>query len=105
MSEEQIAFDLDKGLALKEIGMNLAADSKSANLTLAKEIAIQIALKDPNQECNIDLVQMIVIPMGIVLGNSAGSVFKDKRWEFSGKWIPSSRISNHGHSVRVWRLR
>lgn len=40
-----------------------------------------------------------------LLGNAAGSIFRGKSWEFTGEWRKSTRTTNHGRYIRVWRLK
>ena len=34
-----------------------------------------------------------------------GSLFKSKEWEFTGRWVTSSRPENNGRQQRCWRLK
>lgn len=98
-------FDLAAGESLKEMGMLFAATSRLQELEIARKIAREIAVASPDRTCDADQVQVRLIEMGIDLGNSAGSLFKDARWVWSGKFRKSSRKSNHARIIRVWKLR
>lgn len=102
MSEQ---FDLFEGIKLKEEGQNKAALSKKYILELAREHAYKIALNNPLRECSIDDVQRIMIKDGIDLGMAAGSVFKGKDWEHTGKYVRTHRKSSHARNISVWRLK
>lgn len=105
MNNQLDLFDLSLGLLSKEHGMSLAASNKRAQLEFARSVAREIAMNSPLRECYIDPVQKVCIERGISLGNAAGSVFKSPEWTFTGKFVRSSRISNHASIRRVWRLR
>lgn len=101
-------FDLPQGQELKEKGMDLAADNRAQALASAKRLAIDIATRNPNRECCIDDVQKALINLGYVpgvLGMAAGSVFKGRRWIFSGRWVQTERSSSHARDIRVWILK
>ena len=38
-------------------------------------------------------------------GNWLGSVFKQKRWAPTGRWVQTSHKGGHRRAVREWRLR
>ena len=96
-------FDLDRGERLKKDGMEKAEDNAKTALQLAREIAVEYALSH-NRLCHADVVGRILKSRhGIdTLGPAAGSLFKTKNWEFTGQWIKSARITNHGRMIRVW---
>jgi len=39
------------------------------------------------------------------LGNSAGGVFRDKRFEWTGRYHKSERIWANGNELKIWRLK
>ena len=39
------------------------------------------------------------------IGNAAGSIFRDPRFEFTGQRRKSAVVIGHGNMIRVWRLR
>jgi hypothetical protein len=101
---QKCIFDAQMGRMAKEEGMNLAAENKRYALIFARDIAEEIALKSPTRECTTDDVQKIIIAKGINLGNAAGSLFKESKWKFTGRFVESHRVSNHGRLLHVWRL-
>lgn len=99
------------GIQLKLDGMKRAKRKRSLVLQQAKLIAGRIAARRQSRECSIDDVYeyMENVYEGLhfhprALGNAAGSVFKGSEWEFV-RFEPSTRPSNHGRIIRVWRLR
>jgi hypothetical protein len=105
MSDQQ-TFDWDKAHRKKKEGMTLAADHRMRLLEHARDIAEVIA--DQKGTCTADDVQRELIVQGFepsLLGNAAGSLFPRSRWEFTGAWKSSQRVSNHAHQNRVWRLK
>ncbi len=87
---------------LKESGMNEAATNRSETLQIARNVAVEIAQSNYNY-CHAGLVLDRMERLGMPhLGNAAGSIFKGKHWNFSGKWIKNKRKSAHSRYVRVW---
>ena len=99
-------FDLAKGRKRKEEGMALAADNQLDWLQVARNIAVEIAKRDPNRCCNADAVGLELYKRhGITtLGPAAGSLFKEPHWEFTGQRVLSKRKSNHARELKLWRL-
>jgi hypothetical protein len=101
-------FDIVMGEHEKRQGMSNAEHSqKSSLLEKARDVAERLALADPNRLCNADDVGVAMQDMGITgsLGPAAGSLFKGKKWEFTGQRIRSRRTSNHAREIKVWRLK
>jgi hypothetical protein len=98
-----MSFDLQQSLAFKELGMGLAADAAEEPLKKARSIAFQIA-RSGSRECDSDQV-FKGLGEGFPTGPWAGSIFKGQDWEFTGKRIRSSRISNHAREIKIWKLR
>ena len=99
-------FDADRAEQHKVSGMAAAANKRETALALAKTLAVEIAIEKGT--CTADDVQAALIAKGYDssdLGAAAGSLFKGKRWEWTGEWVPSQRVSNHKRMLRVWRLR
>jgi hypothetical protein len=98
-------FDAQRGEDLKHAGMAAAAEADGAALIVAREIAERLATENTNREITADEVQAVLIMRGYQpLGASAGSLFKGKKWEFTGRWQASARTTNHKRQNRVWRL-
>jgi len=105
MSQE--IFDLEKGEALKEVGINLASESKEDLLYLARSIALEIgATKEfvTNDDIAFEMDKRGV-PFEL-LGPAAGSIFrKQKCWESTGSYVKSRRPRNHAAIISVWKLK
>ena len=90
-------------------GVGAAAVSRKHVLRLARQACVEAALARAVRTATADDAQKWLISQGYssdYLGNAAGSLFTDKdTWEFTGQWLPSQRVSNHGHKNRVWRLK
>lgn len=95
-------FDWGQTHAQKEAGQELAVKAKGANLAKAREIAQMIARE--YGQVNADQVGQELARLGIPTGPWMGSLFKGKEWEFTGQFVRSTRITNHGRLLRVWRL-
>jgi hypothetical protein len=103
---DAVTFARQIGEQQRVSGMALAARSRAEVLRLARGIALTIERHAGT--VTADEVQAGLIAAGFNpsdLGNAAGSLFRGKEWEFTGQWRASSRVSNHGHKNRVWRLK
>ena len=88
---------------LKDRGITLAAENRSKTLRLCREYLYELAHRQ--ETVTADDAQRYVENANLSpLGNAAGSLFRERHWEFTG-WEPSKRTSNHTHLNRVWRLR
>ncbi len=97
-------MSLEQGLVLKEKGMTIAAEQRSKSLRLARAYLYDLAHRQPT--VTADDAQAFIDRAGLVgLGNSAGSLFAEKHWVWTGEWEPSNRTTNHAHLNRVWALR
>lgn len=102
-------FNGDEGERRRSDGMDIAAVSRRHVLRLTRHACVEAALARADRTATADDAQKWLIDQGYssdYLGNAAGSLFTDKNtWEFTGQWLPSQRVSNHGHKNRVWRLK
>jgi hypothetical protein len=99
----KLAAAREEGERLKRQGMERAATSGAHLLGIAREMAFDLARKDGG-ECNADRVAAAMQAEGYPpLGNSAGSLFTDGNWEWTGKFIKSSRQHTHANLLRVWK--
>jgi len=102
-------FDGEEGERRRSDGMGTAAVSRKHLLRLTRHACVKAALARTVRTATADDAQKWLIDHGYssdYLGNAAGSLFTDKdTWEFTGQWLPSQRVSNHGHKNRVWRLK
>lgn len=87
------------GLQLKQTGMTRAARKRNADLELARNFLVRLAMQRPGREVSADDVS------GFELGNAAGSLFAEKLiWKWSGKFVPSAIPSNRCRYIRTWIL-
>lgn len=89
-------FDAAASEALKEAGMELAADNR--DLATARRIVRNVAASRTSLEATAD-------DNPIDLGPAAGSLFFGEEWEFTGRRVKSARITNHARELKVWRLK
>lgn len=89
---------------LKHRGKTFAALNRADALAAAKLAAYDLAF-DKGEVTADDVYQALDLLDQEALGNAAGSVFKGKDWIWTGEWRASTRVSNHGRFLRVWRLR
>lgn len=98
-------FDAAEAKRRKHEGMTAAADARHQLLTHAQAIARRVATDLGN--VTSDDVALVMQRRGLQyadLGNAAGSVFRTD-FEWTGKVIPSARVSTHGRMIKVWRLK
>ena len=100
-------FDARQGEQLKFSGMETAAISHKSVLKLARNIAKDIAGGRVNREVSSDDVGKILsVKYEIAsLGPAAGSLFRGKDWEWTGRFKKSERVSNHSRRIMIWRLK
>ena len=107
--ERDSLFNAVEAVRRKEAGVALAAGNRTHLLAYAKGVARDLALRNPLRETNADEVQRhLHAVLGAVpgdLGPAAGSLFRGKDWEFTGKRIRSVQVRNHCRELKVWRLR
>lgn len=106
MVVQPLQFDLIKAETGKRKGMELAAEHRAHALMRARQIGLELGREYTN--VHADMVMRRLIAEGIhpsQLGNAAGSIFKGLKWEFTGDWYKSRRISNHCRWIRIWRLK
>lgn len=105
MTQTDFVFDRTESNRRKARGMAVAADHAPYLLEKARGIAREIAAKQGT--VNADEVSMELARLGWpdCLGPAAGSLFKTKDWEFTGQFVPSTRVTNHSRLLRVWKLR
>ena len=112
MSAIQPMLDFDRRTFSEEIsqvakyvGMRSAAMSHKEVLEAARNAVRLVALSRTSRTATADDAQKFAAQAGMDLGNGAGSLFRTDDWEFTGRWEPSTRVSNHGRFNRVWRLK
>jgi hypothetical protein len=101
-------FDLFEGEKAREAGISQAAQSKNPLLNKVRAHLCVLAASRSNRCVTADDATKFLVEIGekeTALGNAAGSLFNSSEWEPTGCWTPSTRVTNHARSVRVWRLR
>ena len=91
----------------KDNGMKLAANSNKLFLLKAREYAFTVACRHPESEVDVETVRQEFMRIsGIrITGNWLGSLFKDGRFEFTGKWRKAEHQGSHARVTRIWRLK
>ncbi len=107
MTQTDMVFNLSLGQALRDMGLESAQEARRDALELGRAYCRKAALsRSGSLTATADDAalgfQLAGLPPDL-LGNAAGSLFKGSEWEFTGKWVPSARTSNHGRYLRVWR--
>lgn len=98
-------FDLPAALEARDTGIKAAASQRSALVVLAREIAVMIAARDGSVNADQVVAEMVRRGYGIhALGNAAGSIFRDRRFRFTGRFVQSERVHARGNMLREWRL-
>jgi len=100
-----LTFNAKESRDRKRIGMTRAAVNRNVLLDKAREIARFLAQRDG--ETNSDAVSQELMQRGYpdCIGPAAGSIFKTRDWVFTGRFVNSTRITNHSRLLRVWALR
>lgn len=96
-------FDRAESKRLKEEGMERAARRDYTTeewLRKARQVAADIATKNGTVTINDVYRNSDLLPMG----NTTGSVFKGKAWEFVGM-TKSDRTDRHCGTISIWKLR
>ena len=97
-------FDAVESRRRKERGMALAADAVPTLLDRARAYAKATAIV--RGSVTADDVSEWLEQQGLPdLGPAAGSLFRGPEWEFTGRFVQSTRKTNHARLLRVWRLR
>lgn len=99
-------FDYAESIRHADAGIALAASHNARRVTEAREIAVEIARREGTVDA--DRVMMEWCRRGGKIhdfGNSAGAIFKDARFEFTGQYTRSARIHAKGNILRIWRLK
>lgn len=98
-------FDLIAGLELRDKGIELAAENNASLVVRARHHALRIAREQG--EVSMDDVMQALVAEGYgphCLKNAAGGIFRDRRFQFTGRMVQSKRPWARGNLLRVWRL-
>ena len=100
----QMEFSLQRGKAARDEGIALATLPRAEQLRRARLFAQRIC--EIKGRVTIDDVRaMMEIPAGASNGsNWIGSVFRDKRFVWTGEMVQSTLSSNHARMIKVWTL-
>ena len=107
MTTQPTLFDLPKAKKLRDAGKDRAATERRELLGVAQEYAVNLCrfLTVPITADEVYDAMAVTERHPERLGNAWGSVFKGPEWEWTGEWRQSTRVSNRGRYIRVWRLR
>ena len=107
LSDTNHLFDARQGEQMKFAGMTMAAQNNKEVLKLARSVAKEVALGRASGEVSSDDVGKILsVKYQIAsLGPAAGSLFRGKDWEWTGRFKKSERVSNHSRRIMIWRLK
>tara|TARA_R100000664_G_C2748680_1_gene136096 strand:- start:1642 stop:1968 length:327 start_codon:yes stop_codon:yes gene_type:complete len=102
-------LDLELARTRKNAGMKTATMNKEHLLLIARDCAVWVArnLNPDTKTATTDYVAYRMQYLGYKysdLGNAAGSIFKGKKWKFTGERIQSRRPAAHAREIKVWRL-
>ena len=97
-------FDAAESRRRKAHGMAIAEDAADTLLNRARRFARIKALFSGEVTAD-DVSQCLEDARLPDLGPAAGSLFRGKEWEFTGRFIQSTRKTNHARLLRIWRLR
>lgn len=95
-------FDAAESRRRKERGMALAADAAPALLDRARSYARSLGRGSVTADDVSEWLEQQGLPD---LGPAAGSLFRGSEWEFTGRFVQSTRKTNHARLLRVWRLK
>ena len=101
----QLAFDEERGLQLKEIGMALAAENNKMLLLISREVAEKIA-KEKGKVTSDDVrLYLNLRPSAKRDSNNwMGSIFRDRRFTWTGEYVRSKLPLNDAAPIKVWEL-
>lgn len=109
MSNEQMKlfggsdYDQKRSDELKEKGMKRAVEFHGGPLILARQFAFKHAFE--KGEVTADDVSEFMEGIGETIGPWMGSVFRSKKFVWTGRFTKSRRVSNHSRLLRVWKLK
>ena len=98
-------FDVLEARHQKRVGMAAAADAKPDLLEIARQAA-EFCAKTHWIVCSDDVARRMA-DLGFSyddLGNARGSIFRSKKWIFTGEYVQSKRPASHAREIKVWRL-
>lgn len=101
-------YDIGTARVLKREGQDRASTYRKERLLRLREIAVLIAASRGSREITIEAVRRQAEVEGMDFEGMKmvmGSVFRDKRFEPTGRHVQSTRTKAHARPVQVWRLK
>ena len=97
-------FDYAESQRRKSEGMEIAADHNKSDLEIGRMVARRLGVEQGYAHAE-QVGKILARDYGIVsLGNSAGSLFRNRDWTFSGDWHRSTRKTSHARDIKVWKF-
>jgi len=102
---DQLELSLGKSVVLREQGMNLAAMNNKEKLEAAREVAVEIA-REKGEVTSDDVRYHLNLKPSDRRDsqNWMGSIFRDRRFAYTGRRIKSKIARNHAAEIKVWCL-
>ena len=102
---DQLELSLGKSVVLREQGMNLAAMNNKEKLDIAREVAVEIA-REKGEVTSDDVRYYLNLKPSNRRDsqNWMGSIFRDRRFSYTGRRIKSKIARNHAAEIKVWCL-
>jgi hypothetical protein len=97
-------FDAAESRRRKAHGMAIAEDAADSLLTRAREWARLHAMRWGEVNAD-DVSQCLELTGEPELGPAAGALFRGREWVFTGRFVQSTRKTNHARLLRIWKLR
>tara|TARA_R100000656_G_scaffold30348_1_gene26739 strand:+ start:1709 stop:2044 length:336 start_codon:yes stop_codon:yes gene_type:complete len=103
---EELYFNLPRGIEEKEIGMAIAAGNNRLALEIARDTAEKIC-RAKGTVTSDDVRRHLRLKPSDVRDsqNWIGSIFRTKTFVWTGDRIKSTIIRNHAAEIKVWRLK
>ncbi len=98
----QFTFNLDEALIMRDRGMHLVAENNEEFLTVARNLARRIAMKQGTVTSDDIRKRCWLKPSH---PNAWGTVIRGNEWEWTGEYRTSTIVSRHAGIQKVWRLR
>lgn len=104
----QLELDLGAAREQRDLGMAraAAAGNNKALLAISREVAEEIAAKKGTVTCEDVRAALTLVPQHHRRDsqNWMGSMFKDRRFEWTGEYVTCRIPCNHANRHKVWRL-
>ena len=97
----QLAFDLDKGMRLQEHGLSLVESHDEGWLSKARDAARAIATFNGTVTSD-EVLKVVGYPPDWQSPNVIGAIFKSKGFVHTGEFVRTERPEGRGRMIRVW---